>query len=253
MVDRDGGKYPRVSPPTNGHQHMSTPPRPPSPSPPSRSWRQPAAPDRRVLVHLVVDAVVLAAMFCALGWALGTHFVAAELAVIDRVAGVRSAALTTLATALTTVGSLLVLGPLAALVAAWCAYRRRGRAVVLVVAAGVGAVAVADVVKAVVNRPRPATQHLVEVASASFPSQHAAQAAAILPALAIALTTRRSGARVVAVVLATVLVVGIGASRVYLGVHYPSDVAAGWIIGLLWWAWVLRTAPARHLRGHPPT
>jgi len=66
------------------------------------------------------------------------------------------------------------------------------------------------------------------------------------------LTTRRSGARVLAGVLATVLVVGIGASRVYLGVHYPSDVAAGWIIGLLWWAWVLHTAPTAHPRGQPP-
>lgn len=203
-------------------------------------------------MRLVVGAVALAVVFCVLGWALGAHFVAAELAVIDRVAGVRSGALTAAAKALTTVGSLLVLGPLAALVAAWCAYRRRGQAAVLVVAAGVGAVAVAAVVKLVVNRPRPATQHLVEVASASFPSQHAAQAAAILPALAMVLTTRRSGARVLAGVLATVLVVGIGASRVYLGVHYPSDVAAGWIIGLLWWAWVLHTAPTAHPRGQPP-
>jgi undecaprenyl-diphosphatase len=204
-----------------------------------------------VVQRLVVGTVGLTVVFLVLGWMLGTHFVAAETAVIDQVAGIRSGPLTVLAKALTMVGSLLVLGPVAAGVAGWCAYRRRGGAELGVVSAAVGAVVVVDVVKAVVDRPRPMTQHVVQVASASFPSQHAAQAAAILPALALVLTTAHTWMRAWALVVAGVLIVGIGVSRVYLGVHYPSDVVAGWVLGLVWTAWVRHAAPPVHPRAHP--
>lgn len=209
--------------------------------PPTRILNRVAVRGRWVAIRLVAAAGALTAAFVLLGWALGARFVSAELALIDRVAGVRSGAVTGLATALTTVGSLLVLGPVAVLVALWCGYRGQRTALLTVLSVAVGAVAIANVVKVVVNRPRPVSVHLVEVASASFPSQHAAQAAAILPAAAVVLTTR-GWVRAFAVALAGILVVGIGLSRVYLGVHYPSDVVAGWVLGLVWFGWVLRTS-----------
>lgn len=99
-----------------------------------------------------------------------------------------------------------------------------------------GTIAVA-VGKRLVGRERPAlVDHLVEVSSASFPSGHASNSAIIY--LTIALTVmqivpqRRARWFLLGATIALVLT--IGASRVYLGVHWPSDVIAGWSAGMMW-------------------
>ena len=99
-----------------------------------------------------------------------------------------------------------------------------------------GSIAVA-LAKNLVGRERPAlVDHLVEVGSASFPSGHAANSAIIY--LTIALVSiqvvHRRGARWFVLAVTLLLVAVIGVSRVYLGVHWPSDVLAGWSFGTLW-------------------
>ena len=99
-----------------------------------------------------------------------------------------------------------------------------------------GSIAV-QVGKRLVGRERPAlVDHLVEVSSASFPSGHASNSAIIY--LTMALTVMQIVPRQAArwfLFAATLALVGtIGASRVYLGVHWPSDVLAGWSAGALW-------------------
>ena len=106
-----------------------------------------------------------------------------------------------------------------------------------------------DAVKWEVARPRPTiVSHLVEVGHASFPSGHAAGSAAVyltLAALASQVLPDRRARRAL-LVMAIVLVGMIGCSRVYLGVHWPSDVLAGWSFGTVWaLAWWLATAGAR--------
>ena len=106
-----------------------------------------------------------------------------------------------------------------------------------------------DAVKWDVARPRPTVvPHLVQVAHSSFPSGHAAGSAAIyltLAALASQVVPDRRG-RHALIVMAVLLTGMIGASRVYLGVHWPSDVLAGWAFGTVWaLAWWLATAGAR--------
>lgn len=108
---------------------------------------------------------------------------------------------------------------------------------------------VVDFAKAYFARARPdLVEHLVPVHNASFPSGHAASSAVCyltLAALASQVTRDRAGKRYLAVV-AILLVGSIGASRVYLGVHWPSDVLAGWSFGTLWaFGWWLATARAR--------
>ena len=106
-----------------------------------------------------------------------------------------------------------------------------------------------ELLKNEVARPRPTlVEHLVEVRNLSFPSGHAAGSATVYLTVA-ALATQvieRPAARHVALILAILLVGAIGCSRVYLGVHWPSDVAAGWSFGTLWaLGWWLATARAR--------
>jgi undecaprenyl-diphosphatase len=98
-------------------------------------------------------------------------------------------------------------------------------------------------------RARPdLVDHLVPVANASFPSGHAASSAVCyltLAALASQVTQHRATRRYLAIV-AILLVGAIGSSRVYLGVHWPSDVLAGWSFGTLWaLGWWRATAWAR--------
>jgi len=99
-----------------------------------------------------------------------------------------------------------------------------------------GSLAVA-LVKLTVARPRPAlVDHLVDVGSASFPSGHASNSATIYLTIAFVLMqiVRRPSARWLLFGTTLALVIAIGCSRVYLGVHWPSDVLAGWAFGSLW-------------------
>lgn len=106
-----------------------------------------------------------------------------------------------------------------------------------------------DVIKGLVVRARPdLVPHLVDVSGYSFPSGHATSSAVIyltLATLAGQVTPSRAARRYLLAV-AVLLVGAIGCSRVYLGVHWPSDVLAGWSFGTLWaLGWWTATARAR--------
>lgn len=106
-----------------------------------------------------------------------------------------------------------------------------------------------SLVKSEVARPRPAlVPHWVEVSSASFPSGHAAGSATVYLTVAALATqvVREPALRRYILVMALLLVGAIGSSRVYLGVHWPSDVLAGWSFGTIWaLGWWVATARAR--------
>jgi membrane-associated phospholipid phosphatase len=155
----------------------------------------------------------------------------------------RTEGLTTAARVLSTVGSQAVLLPVSAVVAVLLVGRRRLVPAGLLVACWGGGLALYSITKLVVQRQRPPTEiWLTKVAGTSFPSGHATQSLAALSGLALVsvylLPMRRVGALAVAVVLAA----GIGWSRVYLGVHWATDVGAGWLFAGLWVAMVIRLA-----------
>lgn len=130
-------------------------------------------------------------------------------------------------------------------------------------AASISGGLVVSLVKTEVARPRPdLVDHLVQVSNMSFPSGHSANSAIVYLTLAglASQVTVSAAARRYILVMAILMVGAIGCSRVYLGVHWPSDVLAGWSFGTLWaLGWWLATARAReaiggerHAFGTPP-
>ncbi|HEV3261765.1 MAG TPA: phosphatase PAP2 family protein [Gemmataceae bacterium] len=131
---------------------------------------------------------------------------------------------------------------------------RRYRTAGFVAAAVAGGMLLSWLIKAEIRRPRPKTRHeLVSSMFASdysFPSGHSMMSAVVYLTLALIFTAviRRWKVRVFVIGSSLLLVGLIGLSRMYLGVHYPSDVLGGWAGGLVWallcrWVeyhWVLR-------------
>lgn len=178
--------------------------------------------------------------FVLVGWAVGELWLSivgsADLEVVREVAAQRTAALTSIAKVVTWAGSaflLVLLALVSSLALARAGLRREALAVALSLG---GAMLLSDLVKLLVSRPRPPVEHLQAVTGSSFPSGHATQASAFWFSLALVLRARGASRKVtgLAAAVAGVLVVAVAASRVYLGVHYPSDVVAGILFGTGW-------------------
>jgi undecaprenyl-diphosphatase len=138
---------------------------------------------------------------------------------------------------ITALGSATVLGLTVLAVAGFLLLQGLWRRAVFVIAASLGGWFINNALKELFQRPRPdVVPHLREVMTMSFPSGHALQSAAIyltLGALSMHIARHRL-AKWYCMAVATLATALVGASRVYLGVHYPTDVLAGWLIGLSW-------------------
>ena len=108
--------------------------------------------------------------------------------------------------------------------------------VFMIAATGSGAV-LSILLKNLFGRPRPSlVPHLSHVSTSSFPSGHSLLAAVVYLTLGSLLAAVMPNRKLQIYVLsvAVMLTLFVGASRVYLGVHYPTDVLAGWLAGLVW-------------------
>ncbi len=114
--------------------------------------------------------------------------------------------------------------------------RKRGAAVLVCASIG-GGMVLSAVLKTVFERSRPdLVPHAVQVYTASFPSGHAMLSAVTYLTLGALLMRVQPGRRgkVYLLSVAIIVTVLVGASRVYLGVHWPTDVLAGWCVGATW-------------------
>jgi undecaprenyl-diphosphatase len=101
----------------------------------------------------------------------------------------------------------------------------------------VGGLVVATLLKDVFQRPRPEiVPHIVYASSSSFPSGHSMMSALTYLTLAALLARSQERKRLKAffLLLAALMTFMVGVSRVYLGVHWPTDVLAGWMAGAVW-------------------
>lgn len=107
----------------------------------------------------------------------------------------------------------------------------------LILVATLGALLLSAVLKRGFHRPRPdLVPHLSNVYTTSFPSGHSMNAAAVYLTLGFVLARVADKRSLKIFFLGTAFLVTmlVGVSRVYMGVHYPSDVVAGWAAGLAW-------------------
>jgi len=145
-------------------------------------------------------------------------------------------------------GTLPACASLVGVMALWHLARRQSRWALAWIALGLAVGGLSEIVKAATARPRPALwPPLVEVSGYSFPSGHATAGASLFPLLAWAAARAWPRVAVHAWLLALALAAFVGVGRLYLGVHWPSDVLAGWLLGATLWGtavrWLARPAP----------
>lgn len=143
---------------------------------------------------------------------------------------------------ITALGSFTVLGLVTFSVAGFLMLTRKRHAAWTVVLAVTSGTLVSTVLKWLFARPRPdLVPHATMVYTQSFPSGHAMLSAVVYLTLGalLARTQAEPKVKVYLLLLAMALTLTVGISRVYLGVHWPTDVIAGWAVGacwaLLWW------------------
>ncbi|HUG40569.1 MAG TPA: phosphatase PAP2 family protein [Longimicrobiales bacterium] len=163
-------------------------------------------------------------------------------AVLTWVATHRTEALDQVALEVTALGNTATLAVLVLAVASFLWLTHHRYSVLLLFSALAGGAALNWLLKDIFARPRPTVVEWgTEVASASFPSGHAMSAMVAYASVAY-LGGRLEPTRVLRLLtwlFAAVIILGIGGSRIYLGVHYPSDVLAGFIAGAAWTAFVV--------------
>jgi undecaprenyl-diphosphatase len=159
---------------------------------------------------------------------------------------------------ITSLGSNIVLGIILFAVVGYLLLAGKRAVTWMILGAVLGGVALNNSLKFAFARPRPDfVTPAVQVFTASFPSGHATLSAITYLTLGEVLARTQSEVRIriYFISLAAFVTVLVGLSRVYLGVHYPTDVLAGWCIGAAWamgW-WALMTWLQRRDELEPPT
>ena len=138
---------------------------------------------------------------------------------------------------LTALGGIAALTLITLSVAGFLLIRRQYSAALLVIVATLGGLILSTIMKHAFDRPRPdIVPHLSDVYTSSFPSGHSMMSATVYLTLGALLARfveqRRLKLYFLSVALLLTFLVGV--SRVYMGVHYPTDVLAGWTAGLVW-------------------
>ncbi len=138
---------------------------------------------------------------------------------------------------LTALGGVIVITLAIAAVCGFLLLENRQRTALFVLAASIGGLLLSTLLKEMFQRERPdLVPHLSNVYTHSFPSGHSMISAAVYLTMGalLARTVKDPATRIYCVAVAALVTGLVGLSRVYLGVHYPTDVLAGWAAGGSW-------------------
>ncbi len=184
-----------------------------------------------------------------------TWLINIEQSTMEAIHGHTSPFLTVFMFGLTFIGSMQALIPAVSLIALWQLQKHHTREALLIIIAVGGSAILNVALKLYFHRQRPDVPWALAREDAfSFPSGHSLAAITLYGILGYLLMSRIKGTLARAAVLGSLvlLVLGIGVSRIYLGVHYPSDVAAGYLSGLIWLSAVVSSdIMLRYRRAHP--
>ena len=151
---------------------------------------------------------------------------------------------------ITALGSGAVLGLVVFAIAGFMVLQGLRRTAFFVCVASIGGLLLNSWLKEIFQRARPdVVPHLREVMTLSFPSGHAMTSAVVyltLGALLMRVVPRRA-TKIYCMAVAILIAALVGLSRIYLGVHYPTDVLAGWMVGFSWalFCWLVERAIER--------
>jgi undecaprenyl-diphosphatase len=137
----------------------------------------------------------------------------------------------------TALGGVGILTMLTLAVAGFLILQNKKRTAIFIVAAVAGGLLLSSLLKSSFDRPRPdLVPHGTVVYTSSFPSGHSAMSAVTYLTLGalLARVQRRRRVKAYLIFLALLITFAVGTSRVYLGVHWPTDVLAGWTLGVSW-------------------
>ncbi|WP_134683105.1 phosphatase PAP2 family protein [Brevibacillus migulae] len=187
-------------------------------------------------------SLLWAALLFAVGAMLVIAYLTGGFAIFDQqafawMALIRTEWLTSFMSALTHLGGSEGLIPIGVLLVALAIWKRTRMEAMFLLMALLGAEILNELAKLIFDRPRPADGNLIELPSSySMPSGHAMISSALYIMLAyqIKRNDKQAGASWIVAFL-YVLVIGVSLSRVYLGVHYFSDIAVGAAFGLSWY------------------
>lgn len=157
--------------------------------------------------------------------------------VVDAVQALRSPALTALMRGWTLLGGTLFVSACVLVAAAFAWRRGRPRVAADIVALTGGGALLSTLTKLLVERARPLGSTLIPMPSShSFPSGHAMASLCLAAALVYAIRAMGQGRRMtcIAAVAGVVYALGVAFSRVYLGVHWPTDIIGSWALGGMW-------------------
>jgi undecaprenyl-diphosphatase len=138
---------------------------------------------------------------------------------------------------LTAIGGPTVITLVVGAVVGFLCLQTRYRTAMVVAGAAVSGELVNQVLKQLFMRPRPeVVPHLRDVITPSFPSGHAMESAIVYLTLGVMLmrVAERRITKIYCLTIAVLVTLLVGVSRVFLGVHYPTDVVGGWMLGFLW-------------------
>jgi undecaprenyl-diphosphatase len=205
---------------------------------PERQERAPVS----MVALLTVAALIVAAVLVGYSVSRGTSQTFDEQVLLTlRVPGqpttpIGPVWLTEVARDITALGGVAVLTLLTCLATIHLLLRREWGTAALVAAAAISGTMASNVLKDMFARPRPELTAIAEYGVGSFPSGHSTASAVVYLTLGLLLAhaAEQQRMKIFYVLTAILLTTLVGLSRLYLGVHYPTDVAAGWAIGSAW-------------------